>query len=192
MRNKSIVALVGAGAVLGMAAVSQAAPVANAALSLTSTGGTIANPTYTYSIALNDTGATTIGSFWFAWIPGQDYMQTSPLSIVNPTNWHSVITGGGGTDGYAIQWVANSSASYVPAGGSLSTFAFTSSDSPSSLAGFSSFFPTKHVTTSVVYSAGLFSDAGLTFVVSVPEPTGATSLGMAVGAMLLGRRRRLA
>ncbi len=191
MARKTILVAAGALALIGAASTSQAALSASASLGLVSTGGTPANPTYTYSISLKSNGTTTVGSFWYAWIPGQDYMHTAPISIVNPTGWHSTVTGGGATDGFAIQWAANSSASYIASGSTLSTFAFTSADDLNSLAGFSTFFPTKRVGTSVVYSGGIFSDLGFTFLVNtvVPEPAGPISAVLLVGAALLGRHR---
>jgi hypothetical protein len=41
---------------------------------------------YYYDLILNDTGTTTIGTFWFAWKPGQDYMPVQPTDILSPAN----------------------------------------------------------------------------------------------------------
>ena len=30
-----------------------------------------------YSIKLVDTGSTTVGTFWFAWVPGEDFLDTN-------------------------------------------------------------------------------------------------------------------
>jgi hypothetical protein len=145
-----------------------------------------------YALTLSDDAASpsTIGTFWFAWVPGKDFMTTSPLSVSSPSGWTDTITGGGTGDGYAIQWKATSSSFDVAPGSSLSGFAFTSADSPGSVFGNSVYFPTRPVLTSVAYSAGPFSDAGTTFapsVVSVPEPT--ALVAAAPLAMLLRRRR---
>ena len=61
-----------------------------------------------HSIVLTNTSAsdTTIGTFWFAWIPGQDYMHNKPLSITSPTGWVAISIGGplsSTTNGWAIQ-----------------------------------------------------------------------------------------
>jgi hypothetical protein len=128
---------------------------------------------FDYTITLSNSSASTnsIGTFWFAWVPGKDFMATSPLSVTDPTGWTDHITHGGSTDGYAIQWVSSSLSDNVAIGGSL-TFQFTSADTPAQIAGNSQFYPTIPVETSFVYSGAPFSDAGFVFQVSsVPEPS---------------------
>src|ERR1700688_2789545 len=34
-----------------------------------------------YSITLNNTGTTTIGTFWFAWVPGAGFLSATPTDI---------------------------------------------------------------------------------------------------------------
>ncbi|HEY3838820.1 MAG TPA: hypothetical protein VGL72_19725 [Bryobacteraceae bacterium] len=64
--------------------------------------------TWQYSLTLTDTGTTNIGTFWFAWKPGQDYMPTVPGNISSPTGWTDNITGlNNASDGNAIQWLAS-------------------------------------------------------------------------------------
>jgi hypothetical protein len=116
-----------------------------------------------YSITLNDTGSTTLGTFWFAWVPGRDFLDSPPSGIVDPAGWTHNITHGGSNDGYAIQWIATSAAADVQAGGSLSGFSFISTDAPSAVFGNSVFYPTTPVVTSFVYSGGPFSDGGFEF-----------------------------
>jgi len=161
-------------------------PVASATITTVSTG-----PTNSYALTLTDTAGSPspIGTFWFAWIPGQDYLDTSPLSVTDPTGWTDNITHGGAGDGYAIQWIASSSADDVTIGSSLSGFGFTSTDSPASVYGNSAFFPTTPVRTSFTYDAAPFSDSGDRFLVTVvPEPV---SLGLLTPmALLLLRRSR--
>ena len=71
----------------------------------------------------------------------------------------------GAGDGFAIQFLANSSASYVQPGSSLN-FQFTTADTPAALSGDSVFYPGTPVGTSFVYPQGPFSDAGHEFVVT--------------------------
>jgi hypothetical protein len=138
-----------------------------------------------------------IGTFWFAWVPGEDFMATSPLSVTNPTGWTDQITHfpNSPTNGYAVQWVSSSSSDNVPIGGSL-TFQFTSADTPAQIAGDSSFYPGTPVETAFVYPGGPFSDSGHPFVVSsVPEPSTLTlaTLGLvSTCAYLRFRRKRMA
>jgi len=110
-----------------------------------------------------------IGTFWFAWVPGEDFLATSPISVSPPVGWSDQITHAGAGDGYAIQYTADSSAYYVQPGASLD-FAFESADAPASINGNSVFYPTTPVENAFVYPQGPFSDAGHNFVVT-PAPT---------------------
>jgi hypothetical protein len=108
---------------------------------------------FDYAITLNNSAASTdsIGSLWFAWVPGADFLSSSPTNLVAPAGWTTNITHEGTNDGFAIQFVANSPSSALAPGSSLSGFGFTSSDTPAQLAGNSPLFPTFPVTTSFVY-----------------------------------------
>jgi hypothetical protein len=106
-------------------------------------------------------------------VPFDDFLATKPISVTPPSGWHDEITNVGSTDGFAIEYNANSPASYVQPGSSL-TFQFTSADTPASVNGNSVFYPGTPVGTSIVYSAGAFSDTSDLFVVtpaSSPTPT---------------------
>lgn len=132
----------------------------------TITATQIASDSYSYSLTLHDTGSTTVGTFWFAWVPGRDFMDVSPNSVSSPPGWTDAITHAGSNDGYAIQWhVTSPSSGEVQSGGSLSGFSFTSSESPAQLFGDSSFYPGTAELTSFLYSGEPFSDGGFQFVV---------------------------
>jgi hypothetical protein len=122
---------------------------------------------YNYTITLNNSSSSTsgIGTFWYAWIPGEDFLATKPISITPPSGWSDTITHGGSTDGYAIQYTANSSTDYVQPGHSLS-FLFKSADTPKEVNGNSNFYPGTPVGTSFVYPMEPFSDSGHEFVVA--------------------------
>ena len=122
---------------------------------------------YQYSVTLDDTGSTTIGTFWFGWVPvpNEDLLDTKPSSVTAPAGWTDTITNAGPNDGFGIEWVASSSSSDLQPGSSLTGFSFVSSQSPSSLFGDSSFFPGTPELTSFVYSGGPFSDAGFQLLV---------------------------
>jgi hypothetical protein len=183
---KSKLALVAA--VLGAARAASAAP--TSALQISETQ--INSSTYQYSLTLSDASSSTtnIGALWYAWIPGQDYLTTSPTAITSPAGWSlNAITGGTKAgDGYAIRWYATPGDEVVP-GQSLSGFSFESTDPPSTIFGNSSFYPTTPTSTFFTYSGdAAFSGTSVESVgTAVPEPASIAIL--APLAMLLGRHR---
>lgn len=125
--------------------------------------------TFEYDITLNNTGATTIGTFWFAWddLPDQNFLSTLPAAPpVSPTGWQAFVTHGGPTDGYGIQWTATSASSDLMAGNSLTGFSFTSTDTSSAVFGNSAIDPTFKTTSSFVYQGLPLLDPGFNFVVT--------------------------
>lgn len=164
-----------------------AAPQSSATISATQVGPSL----YQYTLTLTNGASSTtpIATFWYAWIPGQDYMATSPSDITVPAGWSDVVTNAGGSDGYAIQWDAGSPAADVAAGSTLTGFSYESADTPAVEFGNSPFYPTVPIVTSFTYSAGVEQGTGEKFLVSVPEPA---TLGMAIPAILLLMRRRRA
>jgi hypothetical protein len=133
-----------------------------------------ANYDYTINLTNSSSSIDSLGTFWFAWVPGKDFMPSNPISgdFISPTGWTEKVTGGGPGDGYAIQWVSGGTGTDLAPGSSL-TFGFTSANAPNQLAGNSPFYPTFPTTTSFVYQNGPFQGASDQFVVSfssVPEP----------------------
>jgi len=57
---------------------------------------------FNYTLTLNNSAASTanIETFWFSWVPGQDFMAVSPTNIVAPSGWTDAITHAGSGDGY--------------------------------------------------------------------------------------------
>jgi hypothetical protein len=155
---------------------------------------------FDYTITLTNSSASNVSlsTFWYAWIPGQDYLATSPISETSPPGWAvDLISHDAGPppDGFAIRWVTTT-APLAP-GDSL-TFGFVSADTPAEIAGASMFhadpttgiFPP--VGTSFVYQGPPFSGASAQFVVqSVPEPSTLT-LGIfgVLGSFVAVRARR--
>jgi hypothetical protein len=131
---------------------------------------------YTITLTNASTSTLNVGTFWFSWVPGQDFMSNAPVSNseISPTGWAEIVTHAGNNDGFAIQWVASNASFDLTPGHSL-TFGFTSAETPAQLAGNSQLFPAFPEGTSFVYSGAPFSDAGHQFVVtqgaSVPEPS---------------------
>ena len=125
---------------------------------------------FDYSITLTNSSASPnpIGTFWFAWVPGEDFMPTKPINITAPTGWVEKVTNGGGSDGFAIQFIDTTGPLLAP-GSSLSGFGFTSASTSGQLAGDSPFYPGTPATTSFVYNGASFSAFSDQFVVSVRQ-----------------------
>lgn len=136
-----------------------------------------------YKLTLDDTGTTTAGTFWFAWIPGDNFMPVSPTNISSPAGWIDTITTGGASGGFAIQWKASSSASDLAAGSALSGFSFDSTLTLAQLEAPSTGHPADPVDTAFIYSGAPFSDSGyqLTANTAAPEPA---SVGLAALGLL--------
>ncbi len=143
---------------------------------------------FEYTITLNNIGTTPLETFWYAWVPGEDYLATRPTPKL-PSGWTADITGGTPGDGYAIEWTTSSAP--LAAGSSLN-FQFDSTDTPAAIAGGSIYFPGTPVGTSFVYQGGPFDGGFSQFVVvSVPEPSTAATLGiglLCVGWLCMKRR----
>jgi hypothetical protein len=158
----------GADGTSGASGATSAAIVASGALSSTPDGGD-----YSYTIALTNSSQSTspIGTFWFAWAPGQDYLATMPISVNAPAGWTYQInsggSGGGSNDGYSIEFTASDASDDIQPGSSLN-FSFISADTPASVEGNSIYYSGIPVGTSSVYEGAAINDGGTPFVVSAP------------------------
>ena len=156
---------------------------------------------FQYDLTLNNTGTTTIGTFWFSWIPGADFMPVSPTGVTSPAGWGDVVTTDGPPDGFAILWTASAPANDLAAGASLSGFSFDSTLTPAQLMAASVENPSVPVNTAFTYIGAPLTDPGLQFVVtpavatSTPEPatmvTSAVGLGLILLCSRLRRRRNM-
>lgn len=143
---------------------------------------------YDYTITLNNTGTSTIGTFWYSWVPGYDFMSLVPTNIAAPTGWSFAVQGGFPGDGYSIEYVANPTAR-LAAGTSSSAFKFTSTETPAQLNANSPFFPFNPTSTSFVYDGNPEVGLQKEFVVTpVPEPI--TMLVLTPAILLMRRRRK--
>ena len=147
---------------------------------------------YDYSLTLNNTGTTTIGTLWFAWVPGGDFLSPSPTGVVAPAGWTDAVFPNAATGGSSVRWVTPSD--LLAAGQSLSGFSFDSTETPAQLLGT---FPSgigagDPILTSFVYVAAPFADPGSQFVATAatPEPGSLAllSTGLIGGATGLYRR----
>jgi hypothetical protein len=188
MRN-AIKLLVGCALALTSAITAQAqGEVASATLTPISGNGP-----FVYALTLVDSGSTAIGSVWYSWTPGHNYLPSVPSAAASQTTgWTTSVQGSAGAA--SVQFVAGAGDALQP--GQSATFDFTSADSPSTLAGsvpIGSPPVETPIGTSTAYTAGLFSDGGDKFVVSsVPEPSSWVLLGTTAAGWLALRRRRAA
>ena len=153
---------------------------------------------FQYNITLQNPGDTSLGSFWFAWLPGYDFLPSPPTNVQWPAGWiANVISPEFAGDGYSIQWVANSPATSLAATQSLSGFSFTSSDDPSVIGGYSPIYYNYYLTTtSYAYVGPPESDPGAFFtptllatVSAAPEPTTHTHARNGIATHLVKPRR---
>jgi hypothetical protein len=143
---------------------------ASAQLELVSTTGTQSSPVYNYAMTLTNTGTTNLGTYWFAWIPGEDFLPSLPSTVSDPAGWSHAITGSNSSgDGSAIRWEASTVA--LTPGQSLSGFDFSTADSPTALEGDSPTHPSMPALTSFTYIAAPFADAGFQFVATAGTTT---------------------
>jgi hypothetical protein len=148
---------------------------------------------FDYSITLTNSAASTtgIGTFWFSWVPGKDFMTDSPISETSPAGWAAKVTHGASPDGFAIQWIADTPADAIPIGGSK-VFAFKSPETPAQLAMNSLASPTNPQLTAVLYNGAPFSATSETIVVAqaqaVPEPS-SLALALVGGVAVFAYKR---
>src|SRR3984957_7543417 len=131
-----------------------------------------------YSITLNNTGTTTIGTFWFGWVPGNGFLSATPTDICTPAGWTEMTT----NSGAAVQFVTSAP---LAAGSSLSGFTFDSTETPAELlSAFTGMEPGTGdpQSTAFVYSGAPLVGAGDQFVVT--PATAATAAPPEPGTML--------
>lgn len=140
---------------------------------------------YQYNLTLNNTGTTTIGTFWFSWIPGQGFMSATPTNILSPAGWNGITTNAGS----AIQWTTSSS--LLAPGNSVSGFEFDSTMTPAQIQGpFAGpgIGVGDPISTAFVYIAAPLADPGfqLTATQTMPEPSTTLSATFGLGLLALG------
>lgn len=180
---RQLVALAASVVTLVLAAPAGAALSASATVSSQQAGP----DSWQYSLTLQNTGTTPIGSYWFGWVPFYDLLPSMPTSVNSPNGW----TGTPASDYFGVgsaRWV-NTTNPLQP-GQTMSGFQFTSPDSPSAING-TSFYAGFPVEESYVYIGAPETDPGFAFrtnTVASPEPA---SLGLLGGlTTLLLRRKR--
>jgi hypothetical protein len=147
---------------------------------------------YDYTVTLHNTGTTSIESFWFAWLPGYDFLTSNPTITKTPTNWTTFIESGY-YGGYSIEFYDTGTSSPLAAGQSSNLFQFTSADSPAVLAHNDPIFGAYATTYSFVYQGVAESSPGAVIpsipITTVPEPTSFVLAAIAAALLLVWRNR---
>ncbi len=171
----SRLALASAATVVATSAVARAALQGTAEISGSPIGGGV----YHYTITLHNTGTTTIGSLWFAWIPGENFMTAAASSVTSPAGWAGGHQGGAGSE--SVLWQAGSGASRLAPGGTLTGFAFNSTQTPAQMAALSPNDSRYFMTDSYIYIGSALNDPGYLFTITVtPAPSAAALAGIAL------------
>jgi hypothetical protein len=151
---------------------------------------------YDYNLTLNNTGTTTIGTLWFAWVPGGDFLSPSPTNVTAPAGWTDGLFNNATNTGTSIRWVTTTT--LLQSGQSLSGFNFTSAETPAQLLGnvLSGTGAGSPILTTFVYIGAPLRDPGARFVpvAQTPEPGSLALLatGLLCGAGTCYRRFRVA
>ncbi len=140
---------------------------------------------FNYSIALDNTGTSSLETFWFAWdLSGYDFMTANPSSITAPSGWSGTTTA---VIGYGIQF--NTSTTPL-APGSIIDFGFNSTMTPAQMAGTS--YLSTPVGISYVSTAPGFTgtQSGSFFAQVVPEPSSFAFFATGVLGFWFARRNK--
>ena len=127
---------------------------------------------FQYDLTLNNTGTTTIGTFWFSWIPGAGFMGVSPTNVMSPAGWTDTLT----NTGASIQWLA---AAPIAPGTSVTGFIFDSTMTPAQFMGTFAgpgLGTGDPITTSTIYIAAPFGDPGAQLAVACRDRDGVLAL----------------
>jgi hypothetical protein len=172
---------------LGFARTAHAAITASASY----TGNQISPGVFEYSITLQNTGTTNIGTFWFGWVvypPIYDLLPNIPTNVSSPAGWAGQGLNDSIYGGYSAEWTTTTSP--LGPGQLLSGFKFDSIDPPEVMRDISPVFPVFRADTSWVYIGLSQGDPGFRFQPTqfVPEPGAGCALITSV-ALLMRRRR---
>jgi hypothetical protein len=159
-------------------------PVAGHADGLAATATIASTPngsSFHYDMTLTNTGTTTVGTFWFAWLPsGAFFLPGTPVNVTSPAGWTAVALPYAGN--YSIEWTATAP---VAPGTTVTGFSFDTTVTPDQMTG-ASMVPGDPVDTSYVYIDGPGgSDPGL---LVVPSAGNALPIAAMAASILPGGR----
>lgn len=146
-------------------------PNATATISAVPAGGGL----FDYTIILDNTGTSSLNSFWYGWTTGGNNLPSSPTSANNSLGWANTLSGN------SIMW-QNSSGTAL-ASGQTATFTFVDSSTPTAITTSPSGESVAYVG-SIDFSQGVSGDStGVFSPVLQPAPEPSTLGLMAVGLL---------
>ena len=140
---------------------------------------------YDYTILLQNTGSTSLNSFWYGWTQGGNNLPSVPSGPANSLGWGNSVVGN------SIEWVNSSGTTLAP--GFSGTFFFFSSSTPTLMT-------TPPHGGSVAYVNGIDFSQGVTgdstgafspTLVTTPEPSSAALLAIGSLGLLACSWRKL-
>jgi hypothetical protein len=131
----------------------------------------------------------------FAWIPGDNFMPAAPANIMSPAGWQEIVSIGGPSGGFAIQWTASTPGDELVSGSSLSGFSFDSTLTLAQLQAPAAGDPSDPVDTFFVYASAPFTDPGFQSTPTIassatPEPGTFVLTTCGLLALTIALRRR--
>jgi hypothetical protein len=112
--------------VLAVAASLAASTLSSQAQSATATiSGNLVGSTYDYTLTLNNTGATSLNSFWYGWIQFLNDLPSVPSNPANTLGW------GNSVSGNSIMWINSTGTALAPS--QSGTFTFESTSTPAEM-----------------------------------------------------------
>jgi hypothetical protein len=146
--------------------------------------GVAASGGFDYTIILQNTGTTSLNSFWYGWTASGNNLPSIPSGPTNSLGWNNTVSGN------SIKWVNSSGTALAP--GHSGTFFFFSTSTPTAITTPPSGGSVAYVN-GIDFSQGVAGDSTPAFfptLVTAPEPSAAALLAIgALGLLTSGWRK---
>lgn len=183
MKNKPVFASIPIALVAAISLIASAVS-SHAQGAVATISGVAVSGGYDYTIVLQNTGPTSLNSFWYGWTSSGNNLPSIPSSPGNNLGWDNTVSGN------SIEWV-NSTGTTLNSGSS-GIFTFFSTDTPTAITTPPSGGSVAYVN-GIDFSQGVAGDSTPAFsptLVTVPEPSSVALLAAgALGLLTTGWRR---